>query len=108
METIKTDLRDMKVRIVCDCPEDKEAKCVIASVGSKTEEFAGGVRRRVTITAENFAACTINLRVRAAVMYDGRAFGDDDAFFAAGYQISPGPPRANTPARTDRRGSGCP
>ena len=86
METIKTDLRDMKVRIVCDCPEDKEAKCVIASVGSKTEEFAGGVRRRVTITAENFAACTINLRVRAAVMYDGRAFGDDDAFFAAGYQ----------------------
>ena len=86
METIKTDLRDMKVRIVCDCPEDKEAKCVIASVGSKTEEFAGGVRRRVTITAENFAACTMNLRVRAAVMYDGRAFGDDDAFFAAGYQ----------------------
>lgn len=86
METIKTDLRDMKVRIVCDCPEDKEAKCVIASVGSKTEEFAGGVRRRVTITAENFAACTMNLRVRAAVMYDERAFGDDDAFFAAGYQ----------------------
>ena len=86
METIKADLRDMKVRIVCDCPEDKEAKCVIASVGSKTEEFAGGVRRRVTITAENFAACTMNLRVRAAVMYDGRAFGDDDAFFAAGYQ----------------------
>lgn len=86
METIKTDLRDMKVRIVCDCPEDKEAKCVIASVGSKTEEFAGGVRRRVTITAENFAACTMNLRVRAAVMYDGRAFCDDDAFFAAGYQ----------------------
>ncbi len=86
METIKTDLRDMKVRIVCDCPEDKEAKCVIASVGSKTEEFAGGVRRRVTITAENFAACTINLRVRAAVMYAERAFCDDDAFFAAGYQ----------------------
>ena len=86
METIKTDLRDMKVRIVCDCPEDKEAKCVIASVGSKTEEFAGGVRRRVTITAENFAACTMNLRVRAAVMYDERAFCDDDAFFAAGYQ----------------------
>lgn len=86
METIKTDLRDMKVRIVCDCPEDKEAKCVIASVGSKTEEFAGGVRRRVTITAENFAACTMNLRVRAAVMYAERAFGDDDAFFAAGYQ----------------------
>ena len=49
METIKTDLRDMKVRIVCDCPEDKEAKCVIASVGSKTEEFRqqdGGVRGR--------------------------------------------------------------
>ena len=86
METIKTDLRDMKVRIVCDCPEDKEAKCVIASVGSKTEEFAGGVRRRVTITAENFTACTMNLGVRAAVMYDERAFGDDDAFFAAGYQ----------------------
>ena len=86
METIKTDLRDMKVRIVCDCPEDKEAKCVIASVGSKTEEFAGGVRRRVTITAENFAACTINLRVRAAVMYAERAFCADDAFFAAGYQ----------------------
>ena len=86
MEKTKTDLRDMKVRIVCDCPEDKEAKCVIASVGSKTEEFAGGVRRRVTITAENFAACTMNLRVRAAVMYDERAFGDDDAFFAAGYQ----------------------
>ena len=86
METIKTDLRDMKVRIVCDCPEDKEAKCVIASVGSKTEEFAGGVRRRVTITAENFAACTMNLRVRAAVMYAERAFCDDDAFFAAGYQ----------------------
>ena len=106
METIKTDLRDMKVRIVCDCPEDKEAKCVIASVGSKTEEFAGGVRRRVTITAENFAACTMNLRVRAAVMYDGRAFGDDDAFLPRA--ISPGPPRASTPARTDRRGSGCP
>lgn len=86
METIKTDLRDMKVRIVCDCPEDKEAKCVIASVGSKTEEFAGGVRRRVTITAENFAACTMNLRVKAAVMYAERAFCDDDAFFAAGYQ----------------------
>ena len=86
METIKTDLRDMKVRIVCDCPEDKEAKCVIASVGSKTEEFAGGVRRRVTITAENFAACTMNLRVRAAVMYAERAFCADDAFFAAGYQ----------------------
>ena len=86
MEKTKTDLRDMKVRIVCDCPEDKEAKCVIASVGSKTEEFAGGVRRRVTITAENFAACTMNLRVRAAVMYAERAFGDDDAFFAAGYQ----------------------
>lgn len=86
METIKTDLRDMKVRIVCDCPEDKEAKCVIASVSSKTEEFAGGVRRRVTITAENFAACTMNLRVRAAVMYAERAFCADDAFFAAGYQ----------------------
>ena len=86
METIKTDLRDMKVRIVCDCPEDKEAKCVIASVSSKTEEFAGGVRRRVTITAENFAACTMNLRVRAAVMYAERAFCDEDAFFAAGYQ----------------------